>query len=171
MQRRLPRAPHALDHGRKRIELRPQQSHHEIVVVLVEAVAGQTDVVGVVGRAEGDREDINRAIEVARAVPIPGPLEPRISEGRRSGRRVPAGGPPMAVKPIPDGYHAVTPYLIINGAARALEFYKRAFGAVELLRRHVLTGFPWCLLGYSQSAVLPLVQIFTSAFLASSNER
>jgi PhnB protein len=40
----------------------------------------------------------------------------------------------MAVKPIPDGYHAVTPYLIINGAAGALEFYKQAFGAVELLR-------------------------------------
>jgi PhnB protein len=40
----------------------------------------------------------------------------------------------MAVKPIPDGYHAVTPYLIINGAAGALEFYKRAFGAVESVR-------------------------------------
>ena len=40
----------------------------------------------------------------------------------------------MAVKAIPDGYHAVTPYLIVKGATRALEFYKRAFGAVELLR-------------------------------------
>ena len=40
----------------------------------------------------------------------------------------------MAVKPIPDGYHAVTPYLIIKGAADAIEFYKRAFGATELLR-------------------------------------
>jgi PhnB protein len=40
----------------------------------------------------------------------------------------------MAVKAIPDGYHAVTPYLIVRGAARALEFYKRAFGAVELVR-------------------------------------
>ena len=39
-----------------------------------------------------------------------------------------------AVKPIPDGYHTVTPYLIINGAADALEFYKRAFGATELFR-------------------------------------
>ena len=38
------------------------------------------------------------------------------------------------VKPIPDGYHSITPYLIINGAAAALEFYKKAFGAVELLR-------------------------------------
>jgi len=40
----------------------------------------------------------------------------------------------MAVKPIPDGYHTVTPYLIIQGAARAIEFYKAAFGATELLR-------------------------------------
>lgn len=40
----------------------------------------------------------------------------------------------MPVKPIPDGYHTVTPYLIVKGAASALEFYKRAFGATELLR-------------------------------------
>jgi PhnB protein len=40
----------------------------------------------------------------------------------------------MAVKPIPDGYHTVTPYLYIRGAARALDFYKKAFGAVELMR-------------------------------------
>ncbi|MEN9572487.1 MAG: hypothetical protein RL514_342 [Verrucomicrobiota bacterium] len=37
-------------------------------------------------------------------------------------------------KPIPDGYHSVTPYLIIKGAARALDFYQRAFGATELMR-------------------------------------
>ena len=40
----------------------------------------------------------------------------------------------MAVKPIPEGYHSVTPYLILDDAARALEFYKKAFGAVELMR-------------------------------------
>lgn len=40
----------------------------------------------------------------------------------------------MAVKPIPDGYHSVTPYLIINGAASALEFYKKVFGATEMAR-------------------------------------
>ena len=40
----------------------------------------------------------------------------------------------MAVKPIPDGYHSVTPYLIVRGAARAIEFYKKAFGATELMR-------------------------------------
>jgi PhnB protein len=40
----------------------------------------------------------------------------------------------MAVKPIPDGYHTVTPYLIIKNAVRALDFYKQAFGATEILR-------------------------------------
>lgn len=40
----------------------------------------------------------------------------------------------MAAKPIPDGYHTVTPYLIVNGAARAIDFYKQAFGAVEMMR-------------------------------------
>lgn len=40
----------------------------------------------------------------------------------------------MAVKPIPEGYHSVTPYLVVKGGARALEFYARAFGARELFR-------------------------------------
>jgi PhnB protein len=35
-------------------------------------------------------------------------------------------------KPIPDGHRTVTPYLAIKGAAKALDFYKRAFGATEL---------------------------------------
>ncbi len=38
------------------------------------------------------------------------------------------------VKAIPAGYHSVTPYLVIDGAARALEFYKRVFGATERMR-------------------------------------
>jgi PhnB protein len=40
----------------------------------------------------------------------------------------------MAVKPIPEGYHSVTPYLAVDGAARAIDFYKQAFGAEERLR-------------------------------------
>jgi len=40
----------------------------------------------------------------------------------------------MAVRPIPDGYHTVTPYLIVKDAAHAIEFYKQAFGAAELMR-------------------------------------
>jgi PhnB protein len=38
------------------------------------------------------------------------------------------------VKPIPKGYHTATPYLIVKGAADAIDFYKRAFGAQELMR-------------------------------------
>ena len=38
------------------------------------------------------------------------------------------------VKPIPDGYHVVTPYLIVDGAAKAIDFYKEIFGATELFR-------------------------------------
>ena len=38
------------------------------------------------------------------------------------------------VKAVPEGYHSVTPYLIIDGAAAAIEFYKKAFGAVEVMR-------------------------------------
>jgi len=38
------------------------------------------------------------------------------------------------VQAIPPGYHTATPYLIIKDAARALEFYKQAFGATELMR-------------------------------------
>src|SRR5579862_2344403 len=38
------------------------------------------------------------------------------------------------VKPIPDGYEQATPYLIISGAAGAIDFYARAFGAAEVLR-------------------------------------
>jgi len=38
------------------------------------------------------------------------------------------------VKPIPDGYTSVTPYLVIKDAAKAIEFYKKAFGAKEIGR-------------------------------------
>src|SRR5262245_17704060 len=41
---------------------------------------------------------------------------------------------PARVKPIPDGYHSITPYLSVKDAALAIEFYKRAFGATEALR-------------------------------------
>ncbi len=40
----------------------------------------------------------------------------------------------MAVKAIPDGYHSITPYLMMDGAAGAIAFYKEAFGATELFR-------------------------------------
>ena len=40
----------------------------------------------------------------------------------------------MAIKAIPDGYRTATPYLIVKGAADAIDYYKKTFGATELLR-------------------------------------
>lgn len=40
----------------------------------------------------------------------------------------------MSVSPVPDAYRGVTPYLVVDGAARAIAFYKAAFGANEQLR-------------------------------------
>jgi len=40
----------------------------------------------------------------------------------------------MAIQPVPDGYHSLTPYLIVKGAAAAIAFYEKAFGATELMR-------------------------------------
>jgi PhnB protein len=46
----------------------------------------------------------------------------------------------MAVKSIPDGYHSVTPYLTVRGAARLIEFLKQAFGAEEMYRMPMPDG-------------------------------
>jgi len=40
----------------------------------------------------------------------------------------------MSVPPIPEGFHTITPNIIINGVERAIEFYKKAFGAEEKMR-------------------------------------
>lgn len=40
----------------------------------------------------------------------------------------------MAVKAVPEGYYSLTPYLHVRGAAEAIEFYTKAFGASEMLR-------------------------------------
>ncbi len=44
------------------------------------------------------------------------------------------------IKPIPDGYHSVTPYLSHKNADAAIKFYERAFGAKEILRLNMLNG-------------------------------
>jgi len=38
------------------------------------------------------------------------------------------------VKPVQEGYHSITPYLVVQDAARALDFYQRVFGAKEIVR-------------------------------------
>ena len=45
-----------------------------------------------------------------------------------------AAKPVKSVKPIPDGYHTITPYIILDDAAKAIEFYQKAFGARERMR-------------------------------------
>ena len=52
----------------------------------------------------------------------------------------------MAVKPIPDNYPRVTPYLCIKGAAEAIDFYKKAFGATERMRM----GAPGGTIGHAE---------------------
>jgi PhnB protein len=46
----------------------------------------------------------------------------------------------MAVEPIPEGYHTVTPYLTVDDAGSAIEYYKKAFGATERLRMDTPDG-------------------------------
>ncbi len=53
------------------------------------------------------------------------------------------------VKPIPEGYHAVTPYLCMQGAARAIEFYMQAFRASEVMR----LGAPGGKFGHAEIAI------------------
>ena len=40
----------------------------------------------------------------------------------------------MAVTAVPEGYHSVTPYLVVDGAAAAIDWYRRAIGATEIMR-------------------------------------
>lgn len=47
---------------------------------------------------------------------------------------MPAPSPAAKAKPVPDGFRTVTPHLICAGAADAIEFYKKAFGATEMFR-------------------------------------
>ena len=46
----------------------------------------------------------------------------------------------MSTKPIPEGYHTLTPYLAVDNAAEAIEFYKQAFGAKERVRMEAPGG-------------------------------
>lgn len=44
------------------------------------------------------------------------------------------------IDPIPKGYHSITPYLVVSGAEKAIEFYKKAFGAKEVFRMDAPEG-------------------------------
>ena len=51
---------------------------------------------------------------------------------------------PTKVNPIPGGYHSLTPFLCVRDAVRALEFYKKVFGATELERHDEPSGKGRC---------------------------
>jgi PhnB protein len=46
----------------------------------------------------------------------------------------------MAVQPVPEGYHTITPYLAVDDATAAIDFYRRAFSAKERVRRTAPDG-------------------------------
>src|SRR6185503_1503468 len=52
----------------------------------------------------------------------------------RKPAKTPANKAKKKVSPIPKGYHTVTPYLVLKNTGNAIEFYKKAFGAKEIMR-------------------------------------
>ena len=44
------------------------------------------------------------------------------------------------ISPIPQGYHSITPYLVVKGAAQAIDYYKKVFGATEVVRMSAPDG-------------------------------
>ena len=65
-----------------------------------------------------------------------------------------------SVKPIPDGYTAITPYLTVRNAAAAIEFYQKVFGAKERLRM----GAPGGLVGHAELSIGDAVLMLSDEF-------
>jgi PhnB protein len=70
----------------------------------------------------------------------------------------------MATKPIPDGYHTVTPYLAVDDAAQAIEYYKKAFGAKERMRM----GAPDGKIGHAELEIGDSLVMLSDPFPQSS---
>jgi len=66
----------------------------------------------------------------------------------------------MAVKPIPEGFHSVTPYLTVDDAAAAIDFYKKAFGAKERERMEAPDGS----IGHAELAIGDSVVMLSDPF-------
>ena len=56
------------------------------------------------------------------------------SPAKKAAKKLNAKRKSKKVLPIPNGYHSITPYLIVNQRVKAIEFYKKAFGAKEMFR-------------------------------------
>jgi len=72
----------------------------------------------------------------------------------------------MATKPIPEGYHTLTPYLAVDDAAKAIEFYKRAFGAKERVRMEAPGGK----IGHAELAIGDSLVMLSDPFPEASNK-
>src|SRR4051812_17253017 len=72
----------------------------------------------------------------------------------------------MPVKPVPEGYHTVTPYLTLDNAAEAIEFYKRAFGAKERMRMDAPGGK----VGHAELEIGDSLVMLADAFPQSSTK-
>ncbi len=70
----------------------------------------------------------------------------------------------MATKPIPEGYHTLTPYLAVDNATEAIEFYKRAFGAKE----RVLMPGPEGTIGHAELEIGDSLVMLSDPFPQSS---
>jgi PhnB protein len=66
----------------------------------------------------------------------------------------------MSVKPIPEGYHSVAPYLTVDDAAAAIEFYKDAFGANERTRMDAPDGK----IGHAEIEIGDAIVMLSDAF-------
>src|SRR4051812_50039639 len=71
------------------------------------------------------------------------------------------------VKPIPENYHRVTPYLIVDGAAEAIDFYSRVFGAAEMMRMPA----PGNKIGHAEIKVGDSVIMLADAVAGMGNKR
>lgn len=100
--------------------------------------------------AKARRSAARKAAPARKPAPKPAP--------RKAARRAPvkpaparpaARARPAGPEPIPEGFRTVTPYLSIDGAAKAIDFYKAALGAVEIMRLEAPGG----LLGHAEIKV------------------
>ena len=72
----------------------------------------------------------------------------------------------MPAKPIPEGYHTLTTYLAVDDAAKAIEFYKRAFGATERVRMDAPGGK----IGHAELAIGDSLIMLADAFPQASTK-
>src|SRR2546428_2583955 len=95
----------------------------------------------------------------------PEPADARgASQPLESGASVTTSREVDMMEPIPEGYHSVTPYLTLDEAAEAIEFYKKAFGATERVRMEAPGGQ----IGHAELEIGDSLVMLADAFPQSS---